>query len=437
MVGPRPPGDMSRRRLLVAGAGTVVGGAAALAARPAGARAAGSSLLGPSTGSDRAAPTRPDVVGRWFDQITAIPSSYHVPGLTERVWAVSWLAALVALEAGTGDQLSSRHRASFDDAAVATAVHDALVALLPDEAGTFDAALVESLAAIPEGEAKQAGIRAGQDAAARVVDDHDDPPSGDPVTPPPEAPGIYRPPPGSTEPPGAGMHLPRPFVLGRADRFRPGPPPALGTTRYRRDLREVQRLGGTVSERTEHQSDIAWLAPGRQYTPALAALLRQPGRSLRWKVRLLAAYSTAAADAGIAVADAKRTYWHWRPVTAIRLADTDGDPLTHPDPGWSSYLMTPANPEWPSGHGGGAGAAEKVLERFTGPRTPVSFTATWSRGDGKVVTREYRRGTRWTVLTQENVDARVWAGVHFRFSDEAGVTLGRQVAEHNLRRLGL
>lgn len=431
------PGDWSRRRLLAMGLGTAVGGAAALLARPAGAQATGSSLLAAAGVVDAPVSSRSDVVGDWFDLITAIPPSYHVPGLTERVWAISWLSALVALEGRADHVRSSRHRRNVEDAAVATAVHDALVALLPDLAATFDAALVGSLAAIPDGDAKQAGIQAGQDAAARTVSEHDDPPSDEPLTPPPEAPGIYRPPPGSEGHPVTGLGLRRPFLLGRADRFRPGPPPALGTALYRRDLQEVQRLGGIASERTEHQSDIAWLAPGRQYTPALGALIRRPGHSLRWKVLLLAAYATATADTLLAVADAKRAYWHWRPVTAIRLAETDGDPRTHPDPTWTSYLPTPANPDWVSGHGGGAGAAETVLERFTGPRTPVSFTATWTRGDGRGVSRSYPRGTRWSTLTQENVDARVWAGVHFRFSDEAGATLGRQVAEHNLQRLDL
>jgi hypothetical protein len=76
-----------------------------------------------------------------------------------------------------------------------------------------------------------------------------------------------------------------------------------------------------------------------------------------------------------------------------------------------------------------------VLEHFCGPRTPVPFAATYIRGDGKVVTLDYPRGTRWSRLTQENVDARVWAGVHFRFSDEVGATLGRRVGAHAVQRL--
>jgi hypothetical protein len=319
-------------------------------------------------------------------------------------------------------------------------VHDALAGLVPDQAGRLDSALLGSLAAIPDGDAKQAGIAAGQAAAVRILAEREgdgfDPASlNRPFTPPPEAPGVYRPPPGATATVGAGQSAARPFLLARADQFRPGAPPALGTEGYRQALVELYRLGGVASERTEHQSDIAWLAPGMQFTPALGALVRAPGRSLGWKVRLLAAYATASVDAGIAVADGKFTYLHWRPVTAIRAADTDGDPRTDPDPTWTSYLPTPPNPEWPSGHGAGAGAGERVLEHFCGPRTPVPFAATYIRGDGKVVTLDYPRGTRWSRLTQENVDARVWAGVHFRFSDEVGATLGRRVGAHAVQRL--
>jgi hypothetical protein len=355
--------------------------------------------------------------------------------------AISWVAALDALAAGASRAERSRQRPRFEDAAVATAVHDVLVALVPDQTDRLGAALAASLAAIPDGDARQDGVLAGQAAAARTLAGREgdglDPASLNlPFTPPPEAPGVYRLPPGADATQGAGWHLAQPFLLDRADRFRPGPPPALGTDRYRHDLQELQAVGGTISQRTEQQSDIAWLAPPMQYLPALGALVREPGRSLAWKVRLLAAYATATVDAQIATGDAKFAHLHWRPVTAIRAADTDGDPLTDPDAAWTSYLPTPPNPEYPSAHAVVAGAAERVLAHFTGPRTPAPFTATYARGDSQApVTREYRRGTPWATLTQENVDARVWAGVHFRFSDEVGASLGRQVGDHGVRRL--
>jgi hypothetical protein len=407
-------GGLARRGLLAGALGAAVGTA----------------IAGPASGAQAgqtADPAWPDVADDWFElvvELAAPPPGVPPAAVNERIPAISWMSALAALNAAAARPLPAPQRPRFEDAAVATAVHDALAALLPNQTSRLEAALTGSLAAIPDGDGKQAGIRAGRDAAVRTLRAHG-----------PEAPGVYRFPPGGTDPGGFGQGRALPILLGRADRFRPGPPPALGSEVYRRDLSELHRLGGLVSARTERQSDIAWLAPQRLYTPALRALLRVPGCALPWKVRLLAAYTTATVDAGLAVAEAKATYLHWRPVTAIRAADTDGDPRTRPDPDWSSYLPTPANPDWPSGHGGFAGAAEQVLEHFTGPRTPVTFTAVYQRGDGKAVALDYPRGTPWSVLTQDNVDARVWAGVHFRFSDEVGAALGRRVAAYNLRRL--
>lgn len=385
--------ELPRRTLLTGALGTAVGGL--LLTRPSAAQA--TTTLG-------------TVVGDWFElvvELGAPPPGSPFGGGYERVPANCWLSALAAVTEATS-------RPGFEDAAVATAVHNALAALRPDQTGRLATALEISLAAIQDSAGKQAGIQAGRDAATRTLRKHG-----------PNAPGVYRLPPDATEPGGYDRGLP--FLLGRADRFRPGPPPAIGSKLYRRDLEELRRFGGEVSARTERQSDIAFLAPQRQYTPALRALVTDPDRPVSWKVRLLAAYATATADAGLAVSDGKTTYQHWRPVTAIQAAD--------PEANWRPYLRTPANPEWPSGHGGFAGAAEQVFEHFTGPRTPVAFTATYRRDDGKVVNLEYPRGTPWSVLTQDNVDARVWAGVHFRFSDEAGATLGRRVGAYNLRRL--
>jgi PAP2 superfamily len=434
------PAGLGRRQVLGLALGTAVTGAAGLVARPAiaGAQGGGTSLLDvlPVDGSVVAG--RADVVADWFDQVVAsTPMDAFIPGYGDRLWGISWMAALAALGTEPGGLEPSRRRPRFAQAAVATAVHDALVALVPDEqVRPLDAALAASLAAIPDGDAKGAGTRAGRDAAARTLaeraGDGLDPVSlNPPFTPPPEAPGVYRLPPGATATQGAGWGAARPFLLGRADRFRPAAPPPVGSDTDRGGLEEVRRFGGAVSERTERQSDVAWLGPQVQYVPALRALIRASGRPVAWKVRLLAAYAAATTDGQIATGDAKFHYLHWRPVTAIHA----GDPYGEPDTGWSSYLPTPPNPEYPSAHAVIAGAAEAVLTDFVGPRVPVGFTATYRRGDGKVVDLVYPRGTPWTALTQDNVDARVWAGVHWRYSDEVGAVLGRQVGAYAVRRL--
>lgn len=427
---------LSRRRLLAMGLGTAVGGAV-LVAGPGVAQAAGAVLLERSaaTGPGRA---RSGVVSDWLDQLAASPLPRDALGLADRVWAITWVSAQTALDLGND------RRSAFETAAVAVAAHDALVALVPDQAGRLDAALAASLAAIDDGDAKQAGIRAGQEGAARTLRDREndgmDPESiNAPVTLPPPGPGVFQLPPDATETLAAGLARARPFLLDRADRFRPGPPAPIGSDIYRRDWDETRRMGAAVgSERTTEQDETAFLAPGMQYIPALQAIVGATGRSLRWKVRLLEAYSVATLDAFIACVEAKMAYMWWRPITAIRLADTDGDPWTAAYPDWTPYLATPAFPEYPGAHSTIAGAAEKVLTTFTGPGTPVPFTAQILKEGGVVVaTRQYPRGTPWSSFTQDNIGSRVYAGVHWRYSDDVAAEQGRQVAGHDLRRLGL
>lgn len=419
---------ISRRGLLIAATG-----AAGVLVLPTAAQAAAAAPA--RTGS------RPDVVGPWFDEMLATFGASPGAGLPERMWAMSWTAAWAAVSSQrSAPARSPQQVAAFEDAAAATAVHDVLKALVPTQAAKLAGVLTGSLAALPAGEAKEAGMAAGRKAAAAIIaartgDGLDLASVSVPFTLPAEAPGVYRLTPGATQTVAAGYGRARPFLLGRADRFRPAPPPALGTARYRRDLNEVRRLGGAVSERTEEQSDLAWLDPMSQYTPVLRSLVADPARSRRSKVRLLAALGTAIVDSSIATFEAKYAYLFWRPVTAIRAADTDGDPSTAPDPTWTPNLLTPPHPEYPSGHAVTAGAAEYVLSQLIGPRTPTTFSISYARGNGPTVTRTYRAGTPWSVLTQDNIDARVLAGVHFRFSDEVGAELGRNVARYNLRRL--
>jgi hypothetical protein len=411
--------------------------------------ALGVALLAPTTAWSGPVSIRPDVVGDWFDQAVATADPLRQPVDADRAWAIAWLSAQRAMDSDGSDAVPPRQRPRFEEAAVATAVHDALVAFAPDRTGSLDAALVTSLAAIPDGPAKAAGHQAGHDAVDRILrerqgDGLDAASVNPPYTAPPEAPGVYRLPPGATDTVGAGFGKARPFWLDRADRFRPGPPPALGSAAYRRDLREVQRVGGATStHRTQRQTEIAWLwaQPGlRAYLQVLRPLIDQPGRPLSWKVRLLAAFTTTTLDTQIAVGDGKFAYLFWRPVTAIREAGTDGDPRTRPDPAWTSVIPTPAGPEYPSGHAAFAGAAEQVLDRFAGPVAPAPFTVSFTvdppYGTGQVYSRTYDRGTPWSALTQDVVDARVWGGMHFRNSDVVAADLGRRVADFGLRRLG-
>jgi hypothetical protein len=138
----------------------------------------------------------------------------------------------------------------------------------------------------------------------------------------------------------------------------------------------------------------------------------------------VAAFQVVTTDAQIAIYNAKYKYVFWRPVTAIRNGSVD------PDPGWTPFFTTPRYPEYPSGHGGFAGAAQQVLTAFVGRNAPAPVAVTSPTDSG--VTHTY---TNWAQVTQEVVDARVWEGIHFRFSDDTGAKVGAEVADYDLGRL--
>ncbi|MEV4012448.1 vanadium-dependent haloperoxidase [Nonomuraea angiospora] len=373
-----------------------------------------------------------DVAVEWYDvtadTIAAAGSSTQVTN--SRTWAISWVSAARALRSGP------RLRA-FQDAALASAVRTSLVSLIPARAAELDAAFAATLARIPAGPSKDRGVAAGAEEATALLtertDDGLDPASVNPPYPVPQAaPGVWQPTPPALGPAlQAGTRFARPFLLGRADRFRPGPPPKLGSPEYRADLEEVRDYGAANSiARTQAQTDIAqfWLGSSLTiYNGVLRAALVQSRLPAPRKTELVALFHVALVDTQIATSDTKYTYVRWRPVTALRAADT-GHPSIPSDPAWAPLHTTPSHPDYPSGHNTYAGAAEQVLTALVGSHSREPFELTSPTAPG--VTRTY---TAWKVLTDENVNARVWSGIHTRSADQAGVRLGRQVAAYALR----
>ena len=365
---------------------------------------------------------------QWYDLTRAAVAAAALPEQVtqNRVWAVSWIAAARAVE--------QRRDPAFQTAAFASALHDALVALVLVQAPQLDAALATTLASVPAGGAKTAGIAAGQHAAAqelaaRAGDGLDTASVDAPWTPPAPAPGIYQLTPPTFGPViRAGLPRARSFLLRSNDEFRAPPPPSLTSGRYLSSLAEVHKYGGaTGSARTPEQTDVAnFIAQPsiNAYVQVVRAAIADAHRPLAWQARLVAAFNAIEIDQQISIYDAKFTYVRWRPVTAIRTGTVD------PDPTWTPLLATPLHPEYPSGHAGYAGTAQVLLSALVGPRPaqPVAVTSSTDPG----VTRTY---AAWSTLTQETVDGRVWEGVHFRFSDETAVRVGKTVARHDLRRL--
>lgn len=311
------------------------------------------------------------------------------------------------------------------DAAVATAAHRVLVDLFPAQQADLDAAYATSLAGIPEGRPKADGIAAGE----QVGDGFLDLPAIDglnatvPYVQPPTGPGVYEPT-ASAPPLGTKLPLVVPLALDDASQFRPDGPLPLGSREYAADLREVKKLGRVDSTfRTEGQTRTALFWTDHdipQWNRNLVRLAEQRHLSPVRTARMLAMAHVAGSDAMIACFDAKYHYLSWRPLHAIQRADTDGNPLTHPDPAWQPLRPTPNHPEYPSAHACHATAVTAALEKFFGT-DGVSFSL------DSLATGETRYYHHFRDVVQEVNNARVWAGFHFRNSDQDGSTIGRQV----------
>ncbi|MGW3151894.1 vanadium-dependent haloperoxidase [Streptomyces sp. NPDC001177] len=368
----------------------------------------------------------------WYDTTAAtIAVAGAATQITNsRTWAVSWLAAARA----TREVPASVDRRDFQNAALASAVHDALVALIPSRTQELDAALRSTLDRVPDGPAKAKGVAAGARQARQVLalreSDGLDPASVNaPFTVPPAAPGVWQPTPPAYAPAAQyGNRLARPFLLDSPDQYRLSAPPALDSGRYRADLAEVRAYGAAHSTvRTALQTETAnfWFGSSLTlYTEPLRVALARSSRSIPARAALVALFHVALVDTQIATSDTKYAYLRWRPVTAIRTGTID------PDPDWTPLHVTPAHPDYPSGHNTYSGAAETILTALTGPRTaPFELTSLTAPG----VTRTY---TAWGQLSQENEDARVYSGIHTRSADVAGLALGKRVAGHALRSAG-
>ncbi|TYB40594.1 vanadium-dependent haloperoxidase [Micromonospora sp. AP08] len=408
MASARPYPRPSRRALLI-GAGA---GAASLAAPG-------------LTGVASARGSEVDSVVEWYDLTAATIGVITGPLQvnSSRTWAIGWIAAWRAVTRARGGAAA--------DAALAGALHEALTTLSPARVADLDAALAATLDRLGPAAAVRAAVENGRDAARDVLAER----AGDgldlasvnrPFTPPPAAPGVWQPtPPGYAAAVQAGQGDGRPFLIEDVPAYVPGPPPALDSGRYARDLAESRAVGAAQStSRSDRQTDVArfWAQTSLNgYTGALRAAVAGIRGTAR-RVALVALFHAATVDAQIVTYAAKYRHLRWRPVTAIRTGDIA------PDPEWAPLITTPAHPEYPSGHTTYAGAGEVVLRSLAGPPAgPVVLASPTAAG----VTLTYRD---WRELTRDNVDARVWSGIHFRHTDEVGAAVGRLVAAAGLAR---
>jgi hypothetical protein len=396
-----------------------------------------------------------DVVLDWNQiAVSTLVSQGQSPFAQARFMAITQLAVFEAVNAITGEYqpylgtVVAPAGASADAAAV-TAAHDVLKTYFPAAASTLDAAYAASLAAIPDGSAKSGGIATGQAAAAQMIavrlGDGSSPAQF--YVPTSVAPGAWQLTPSCPAAGGINFQWQNitpfgvPSVPGNQAwiaQFVPGPPPALTSNRYARDYNEVKTVGNANSDLTERPQDRADVArfyaassPAYVFNLAARQVAAAEGSSLSENARALALLNMAANDSSVAAFWMKYHYVLWRPETAIHNGDIDGNPDTDGDPSWVPYILTPCFPSYPSIHGSAGNAAAEVLRRIFGAG---GHDITMANAALPGLAFHY---TRFNQITDDISDARVYGGIHFRFDQEAGADLGRDIGayvyKHNLR----
>ncbi|HEY3514869.1 MAG TPA: vanadium-dependent haloperoxidase [Kribbella sp.] len=427
--------SVSRRGLLLAGGTTAA--ALAVAATNTGTATAGLPRIVP-------AGVRPggDVVIGWNQALLRIvrtagaqPPTVH----PTRSFAIMHAAVHNAVVATTGrgtPYLFAVHATpgASPVAAAAQAAHDVLTALYPAQAASLDRQLEADLATVWQRHLREAGVTVGRLTARLLLGLRSD--DGSAATPPPldpgTEPGEYRPaPPNFTPAVFTHWSAVTPFLIARADRFRPDAYPALTSRRYAAATNEVKRLGQDSStSRSDDQTEQAhfWAAPIWNYWNEISQTSAQrAGGDLSDTARVFARLNLTLADAVIAFYDAKYHFRIWRPITAIRLAGTDTNPATTPDPTWTSLATTPADPAYPGAHSVISQAAATVLNQEFGPGHRLAVTSEALPG----TTRHF---TTFQAVADEAGLSRIYAGVHTRLDHYAGRKLGYDVARSALGR---
>ena len=417
-----------------------LGASSASAAPPAGADASevthwnevATSTLGALPGPDGGAPPAFSinmgmVQGAVYDAVNAIGPKQHRPYVLGR-------------RAGANASL---------DAAVATAAYDVVSELVatapervafPGRAGllsTLSAAYTASLGAVPGGSFKRQGVDIGHAAAAAMLQAREgDGRFGPSAWVPSSAPGHWQP---LLSPTGAPLLDPtpwagnvRPFLIQSSSQFRSVPPPALDSQQWATEFNEVKALGrATGSTRTDQQTYIAkwWQsAPVFSWNEVARQLITRTDLDAADSARLLALQNMSGADAAINCWNDKYHFDFWRPWNAISRAGEDNNPATQSDPSWTALITAPY-PEWVSGHNCLDAANTTVLRMFFGDDPvggPFQITSFFVNPGGPAV----RTFDTFTQPLTELIEARIWAGLHYRSADVAGQLLGRKVANY-------
>ena len=371
-----------------------------------------------------------NAVNDWSLKAQNVITAGRSPASSEYLLALVHAAmydAVVAIEGEYrpfGVRVEVDHPAS-PESAVAAAAYHILRQRVPASEPSLTAEYVAYVSALPGGPPKEHGLEVGEKVAmqwlALRANDRFD--LNVTYQPPPAGPGVWEPT-AATPPVDVKIAQVQPYVMPSPDRFRPRGPRRLGSRAYARAFDEVYDVGRTDSvTRTPEQLQVArfWAEhTAVQWNRNLRQLAAAAQLDIVNTARMLAMVHVASADATVGCFDAKYNFLLWRPVHAIQRADTDDNPRTAPDVTWNALLAV-NHPEYPSAHSCWTQAVTDTLTYFFG-------TDEAEFGLDSTVTGTTRQYARFTDVAEEVQDARVWAGIHFRFSTDDGAAIGRQVA---------
>jgi hypothetical protein len=405
-------------------------------------RWASAAAIGACLGLGAAAPAPANVITDWDEKAVVVVAPMASLGNTTPYMAERIMAMVHAAMFDAVNSIEPRYRpylvqlpadsATSKEAAAAAAAAAVLGTIDGKTAGEMKTALATYLASIPDGAAKSDGVRLGEAVAAKVIEARADDGC--------DAPDAYRP---RTSP---GVYVPtaitinsmwpdmKPFALAKASQFRPKPPIALDSEEWATDYNELKDYGGQHSaKRTAQQTETArfWLigAPVA-YHPFVRQLVTTKQMSVIDSARFMTFVALGLNDAFIAILDAKYHYNFWRPITAIRNGDIDGNPDTDSEATWQPIASTPMHPEYPCAHCILSGTVAGVVKAALGSTLIHEIAMTSPTAPG--VTHRF---TDMTAYTEEVANARIWSGFHYRFSTRAGTDMGYQIGEYVVKNI--
>src|SRR2546425_797782 len=382
-----------------------------------------------------AGPARADVITDWNQKALPVVTKYSLGAPAYRDLAIMHVAMYQCVN--SIDPRYEPYRTKLDapataskEAAAAVAAAIVLSKLHPEDQAKVDAELKQYLAQIPDSFSKDEGVALGQKVADGVLTMRANDGSSTPDS--------YRP---RTT---AGRYVPTapvvvpmwgkvtPFAMKSGSQFRPGPPIDRKSREWAENYNEIKAMGAknsTTPTALQTETGRLWFYTGPgTFMPLAVQLAQAKGLSVNENARLFTLVAMATADAMVAIFDAKYHYEFWRPITAIRNGDIDGNPQTERDATWDSLGPAPLHPEYPCAHCIVAGAAGTVMQSFFGTGTLPEFSLSTPTAPGVT-----HRWTRLEDYIAEPANARIWSGIHYRFSTTVGTEMGRKIADYTVQ----